>query len=584
MSPKAYTPPRGRSTDVLIGADATGLVRNPGEHWRRRHGRGVSRSRQQAGTGRRDQILPSHLTADPERRARFTREARLLATLNHPHIGAIYGLEEADGLTALVLELIQGPTLADRLARGPLPLADALTLARQIAEALEAAHDQGIVHRDLKPANIVLQGSGDLGPGALRAKVLDFGLAKTMTPEHGDVARGPTVTSDGTREGRILGTPAYMSPEQAKGRAADKRSDIWALGCVLFEMLSGKQTFAGASTAEVLVSVLDREPDWTRLPPDTPENIRCLLRRCLTKDPRGRLHHVADVRLELEETLTGRVGGPVPVGRPRRVSGLVRVGLAAALLTGVAALATLAWHTTSATSEPRVVRFDIGLPPGSRMVPSWSATNLAFSQDGAILLYSVNAPLPLIVYERRLDETDARPLAIAKGLTNPLYPPDDRWLAMTDYAKDSLVKLPLTGGAPVRLAPAEMAFHGEWGRDGFIYWSNALISGIVRTPADGGDTEAVTTVNMDAQERNHRFARLLPGSKAVMFTVASADIETYDDGRIDVVELATKNRKTLIKGGTYARYSPSGHVVYTRGGSLYAVPFDAGALEVRVRR
>jgi hypothetical protein len=290
---------------------------------------------------------------------------------------------------------------------------------------------------------------------------------------------------------------------------------------------------------------------------------------------------VADVRLELEETLAGRVTAPAPVPHRPGVSRLVPLGLATALLIGTAAVATRAWHTMSAPSERRVVRFDIDLPPGSRMVPSWSVTNLAFSQDGTTLLYSVNAPLPLVVYSRRLNETDARPLAIAKGLTNPLYSPDDRWVAMTDYAKDSLVKLPLTGGAPVRLAPAEMAFHGEWGRDGYIYWSNALISGIVRTPADGGDAEAVTTVNVKAHERNHRFSRLLPGGKAVMFTVASGDMETYDDARIDVVELATKNRKPPIKEGTYARYSPSGHVEYARGGSLYAVPFDAGALEVR---
>jgi serine/threonine protein kinase len=521
-------------------------------------------------------VLHDESLLDAAMLARLEREARLLAALSHPNIAAIHGLEHHENVTFLVLEYIAGETLADRLMRGAINGKEAFGIARQIADALESAHAKGVIHRDLKPANIKLTPDGIV-------KVLDFGLAKALDPSTADPSGATTAhkTVDLTHAGIVLGTVAYMSPEQASGKAVDQRTDIWALGCVLFEMLSGKRTFTGASTTEVLVNVLDREPDWTLLPPDTADNIRRLLRRCLTKDTRGRLHHVADVRLELEEAVGSGLSAPVLVARRRRVPRLVPVGLAAALLLGAVGIAAIAWPTNSPSSERRVVRFDIDLPPGSRMVPSWSVTNLAFSQDGSTLLYSVNAPLPLVVHGRRLDETDARPLASAKGLTNPLYSPDDRWLAMTDYSKDSLVKLPLTGGAPVRLAAAEMAFHGEWGRDGYIYWTNALTSGIVRTLAEGGDTENVTTVNGDAQERNHRFARLLPGGKAVMFTVASGEIESYDDARIDVVELATKKRKPLIKGGTYARYSPSGHIVYARGGSLYAVPVDASTLEVR---
>jgi serine/threonine-protein kinase len=521
-------------------------------------------------------VLHDESLSDPGMLARLEREARLLAALNHPNIAAIHGLEHHDNFMFLVLEYVAGETLADRLTRGALNVKDALGIGRQIAEALEAAHARGVIHRDLKPANIKLTSDG-------LVKVLDFGLAKAFDSSTADPDHDTTVQKPGdlTHAGIVLGTVAYMSPEQASGKPVDQRTDVWALGCVLFEMLTGKRTFTGTSTTEVLVSVLDREPDWTLLPPDTSENIRRLLRRCLTKDPRSRVHHVADVRLELEDTLAGPVSAPAAIAHRSRVSRLIAVGLAAAMLIAAGGAAALAWRRTSAPSERRVVRFDIDLPPGSRMVPAWSVTNLAFSQDATTLVYSVNAPAPIVVHSRRFNEGDARPLAIAKGLTNPLYSPDDRWLAMTDYARDSLVKLPLTGGAPVRLGPVEMAFHGEWGRDGYIYWSNALISGIVRTPADGGDAEAITTVNADAQERNHRFARLLPGGKALMFTVASADIETYDDARIDVVELATKKRKPVIKGGTYARYSPSGHVVYARGGSLYAVPFDAAALEVR---
>jgi serine/threonine-protein kinase len=521
-------------------------------------------------------VLHDESLSDAGMLARLEREARVLGALNHSNIAAIHGLEHHDKLTFLVLEYVAGETLADRLGRGALNVKEALGIARQIADALEAAHARGVIHRDLKPANIKLTPDGVV-------KVLDFGLAKALDPSPIDPDGATTVQrpADLTHAGVVLGTVAYMSPEQASGHAVDQRTDIWALGCVLFEMLSGKRAFTGAGTTELLVSVLDREPDWSLLRRDTPENVRRLLRRCLTKEPRSRLHHVADVRLELEETLAGPMSAAAPIAPRRGVGMLVAASLAAAMLIGAAAVAILGWSKTSASSERRVVRFDVDLPPGKRMVPAWTVTNLAFSQDGATLAYSTNGPPAVVVYSRRLSDADAQPLAIAKGLTNPLFSPDDRWLAMTDYSKESLVKLPLTGGAPVPLGPVEMAFHGEWGRDGYIYWTNALTSGIVRTPGDGGDAEAVTTINVDAHERNHRFARLLPGGTAVMFTVASGDMETYDDARIDVVELATKKRKPLIKGGTHARYSPSGHIVYARGGSLYAVPLDARALEVR---
>jgi serine/threonine protein kinase len=249
-------------------------------------------------------ILPPHFTTDPERRARFAREARTLATLNHPHIGAIYGLEESDGVTALVLELVEGETLADRLTRGPLPLSEALPIACQIAEALDDAHQKGIVHRDLKPANIVLQASGNQGLGA---KVLDFGLAK---PIGLDAAEGPTrhvgSSFDGTADGRILGTPGYMSPEQARGLPIDRRTDSWAFGCVLFEMLSGRRPFEGETVTDTVARILEREPDWTVLPGDTPAAIRTLLRRCLRKEPQKRLHDIADAQIELDESGRGR--------------------------------------------------------------------------------------------------------------------------------------------------------------------------------------------------------------------------------------------------------------------------------------
>ena len=273
-------------------------------------------------------ILPSHFTADPERRSRFAREARLLATLNHPHIGAIYGLEETDGVAALVLELVEGPTLADRLERGPLPIADALSIARQIAEALDAAHEKGIVHRDLKPANVVLQGPSG-SAGQLRAKVLDFGLAKSMAVGlQGDLTQRPG-SLDGTEEGRILGTPAYMSPEQARGQAVDKRTDIWAFGCVLYEMLTGRRAFDGDTVTDTLVRVLEREPEWTALPAATPEPVRKLLRRCLQKDPGRRVRDIGDVRLELDEAPDRPSQTPAPRGRGWWALGLAALVIAA---------------------------------------------------------------------------------------------------------------------------------------------------------------------------------------------------------------------------------------------------------------
>ena len=326
-------------------------------------------------------ILPSQFTADPERRSRFAREARLLATLNHPHIGAIYGLEETDGVTALILELVEGPTLADRLARGPLPIAEALTIARQLAEALDAAHEKGIVHRDLKPANIVLQGATNasgLPSSDARAKVLDFGLAKTIAVGlDGDVTDRPSFPPEGTAEGRILGTPAYMSPEQARGQAVDKRTDIWAFGCVLYEMLAGRPPFGGDTMSDTFVSILEREPDWDALPPgETPAPIRTLLERCLRKDPRKRLHDIADALIELEggnkpiaSTTSAADGASETSARGRGRLGWIVAGALALALGGTMLLN----RRDVPLAEPELVEFPILPPEGSRFTRyGWS--------------------------------------------------------------------------------------------------------------------------------------------------------------------------------------------------------------------
>jgi eukaryotic-like serine/threonine-protein kinase len=519
---------------------------------------------------------------DPDRLTRFEREARLLASLNHTNIGAIHGLEQAGQFKFLVLEYVPGKTLAERIANGPLPVHEALDITRQVVEALEVAHQRGIIHRDLKPANVKITPDG-------RVKVLDFGLAKALGATDGDGNIGARTTSpDLTAIGVVMGTIGYMSPEQATGKVVDARTDIWSLGCMLYEMLSGLRTFAGNSTAETLVQLLERDPDWSALPASTPRTVHQLLRRCLTKDARRRLHHVADVRLELEDALAasnpsatlapppGERGSGSAVSLSRRRSLTPAIGgIAAGLVLGAVVGGAWAWQRGTPDSVPRIIRFAINLPENAPLRPGYRV-DLTFSRDSRTLLYPAGGAL----HARRLDESDASVIHAAAGLRWPFFSPDNRWLLMADPVKNSLVKVPLSGGAPIPIGPVDMPFGGDWGSDGYVYITNQLIGGIVRTRDEGGSgVEPVTEIDPARQERSHRYGTLLPGEKALMFTVASGSIESYDDARIDIIDLATKQRKTVVQGGTYARYSPSGHIVYARDGALYAIAFDHRTLE-----
>ncbi len=523
-------------------------------------------------------VLHESFARDTERMARFEREARVLASLNHTNIAAIHGIEDADGTKFLALEYVPGETLAERLHRGPLPRKEALDICRQIADALDAAHEKGIVHRDLKPANIKITPEGQV-------KILDFGLAKAAASDSAaaDLSQMATAAADGTREGTVMGTAAYMSPEQARGKPVDRRTDIWAFGCVLYEMLTGRAAFRGDTITDTLVAVLEQTPDWTALPVATPAPIRRLLRRCLDKDPKQRLRDIGDARIELEQLVAA--GGSEAVqeqsgtSRTRAIAGATAVG---ALLTG----AGLLWlWLSSGGADPvdrRVSRFVVDLPKGQVFYSSFNP-DLALSPDGTHLAF---ATAPDGVFIRRLDGLDSRLLEASTGYsTGPIFSPDGSEVSFIEgnaiiSSARPFLKAALSGGAPVKLAEYDMFHTGDWSADGWLYWTAQYPGGIVRISEAGGDIEPVTQLDKARGERSHRFASLLPGEEAFIYTVGFDGIDSYDEARIDLFDLKTRESRTLFSGGTAAVYSPSGHIVYARAGKLFAVPFDAGRREL----
>jgi serine/threonine-protein kinase len=516
-------------------------------------------------------LLPDVFAEDPERLARFEREAKVLASLNHPNIAAIFGLERAEGRRFIVMELAEGETLAQRVSRAPLPVDEALGICRQVAEGLEVAQEKGIVHRDLKPSNVMVSADG-------KVKILDFGLAKALEPlPASDLSKTLTQEIDVTRSEIIMGTAPYISPEQTRGKPLDTRTDIWSFGCVLYETLVGKRAFPGSTTTEVLAKILEREPDWSLLPAGVSENIRCLLRRCLQKDPYRRLRSIGDARIELEDTLAGRILPVVGVRpAPRRA---ILVAALAGLFLGT--LGAILWVSRRAPSPfpPSVVRFGFDLPPDQPMKPTWNA-QLMFSPDGGTLAYSHSVGDTEASCLRGMGELEARPLAAAPGMSVPVFSPDGRYLLLMDSIQSVLKKAAVSGGAPVLFAPYDMAFRGDWALDDYYYWTTHYFGPVVRTSVSSGKQESVTELDLGSQERTHRHVQVLPGAKAIIFTVSTGGISSFNDARIDLYMLDTKKRKTLIQGGFSPRYSPSGHIVYAHGGSLYAVPFDARRLEV----
>jgi Tol biopolymer transport system component len=514
-------------------------------------------------------IIPSALAADPDRLARFQREAEVLASLNHPHIAAIYGVEESQGGRALVMELVEGDDLSQRIARGAIPIDEALPIAKQIAEALEAAHEQGIVHRDLKPANVKVRPDGSV-------KVLDFGLAKALEPtgpKSPNVSGSPTITTPAmTQMGMVLGTAAYMSPEQAKGRVADTRSDIWAFGCVLYEMLSGRRAFAGDDVSEVMASVIRSDPDWTALPPSTPSRLRELLQRCLQKDAKRRLRHIGDARIEIEETMArpdpARVGARAP-GGPY---------FAWAVATVFAALAAVGWwnaaRATSSSPAPIVARFALALPSRAPMELEGPWPFLTISPDGRAIAFVAHLGSGArLLYVRRIDGFDAQPLPGTDGAFSPFFSPDSQWIAF--FANGKLKKVPAAGGTPRAIADAASDDNGSWSDDGTILVGGG--TGISRLSPDGSHRELIS--KLEAGETSHAFPHALPDGRTVLFTIQRGDMTSYDDGRI-AVQTTGGPRRVVLEGGASGSYVPSGHIVYARGGSIMAVAFDPRRLAV----
>ena len=512
-------------------------------------------------------VLPSEVAADPDRLARFEREAQVLASLNHPNIAHIHGVDDSSGVLALVMELVEGQTLADRIAKGPLPLDEALPIAKQIAEALEAAHEQGIIHRDLKPANVKVRPDGAV-------KVLDFGLAKAFDRDPSAVSNAtmsPTLSIHATQAGIILGTAAYMAPEQARGRTVDRRADIWAFACVLYEMLAATRAFAGDELTDIVASVVRDDPDWSRLPADTPAALRRLLERCLVKDPRNRLRDIGDARIELACVRPAAPGdGPAKSGRMPGA----RLAIAGVSIVLIAVLATwMILRPARATSQPRV---HLSVELGADMSVAPLGANIQISPDGRMLAFVGQKTAGSQLYVRRLDQLQATVLPGTEDANNPFFSPDGQWIAF--FASRKLKKIATTGGAVVTLCDAPAGRGGAWAEDGTIVFlpTNGPGVSLVRVSAAGGKPEPL--LSLAEGEVTQRWPQMLPSGKGVLYT-ASNVASGFTDANIVVQPLPAGPRKIVVRRGSYGRYLPSGHLIYIQDGALFAAPFDLDRLE-----
>jgi eukaryotic-like serine/threonine-protein kinase len=513
-------------------------------------------------------VLPEEFAKDTDRVARFQREAKLLASLNHPNIAAIHGLEESGGTNFLVLELVEGETLADRIKTGPIPVEESLNLALQIAEALEAAHEKGVIHRDLKPANIKVTPEG-------KAKVLDFGLAKAFAGEQSDLnlstsptlTRSPTLSNMATQQGVILGTAAYMSPEQARGKSVDKRADIWAFGCVLCEMLTGCAVFHGEDVSEILASVIKGDVKLELLPPETPPRLRELLGRCLQKDLKKRYQDMGDMRYEIEQVQAHRaVSEPVTDADRKSKLRMLLIATGIIMVAILAGLVGWSLKPLSLRKPGSVARFFYELSHDQKFGVTYERA-LAISPDGRQFVYS----MPDGLYLRSLDELDARPiLGTGSNPQKPFFSFDGKWIGYWSGEDNHLKKILVTGGIPVSLTDAVCAGSYRWGSDDTIVFG-MIGKGIVQISANGGSAEQII------KEKENEIIispQILPGGNAVLFTRV-----VPRPFKVMLQLLKSGERKELFQGDT-AEYLSTGHIVYAIGNSLHAVPFDLDKLKV----
>ena len=523
-------------------------------------------------------ILPEQFASDAQRMGRFQREAEVLASLDHPNIGQIYGIEEAGQTKALVLQLIEGPTLADKIAQGPIPVEDALKIALQIAKGLEAAHEKGIIHRDLKPANIKITPEGQV-------KILDFGLAKVFEEEisPADVSQSPTLTQGMTRAGVILGTAAYMSPEQARGSKVDKRTDIWAFGCVLYEMLSGKMAFPGDDVTDILAAIIRAEPAWSALPDGSHPRQRELLERCLEKDARLRWHDIADVRVDIEKVQANpdepRVEPQVlsqTNSRSRLTWGVVTFALGA-LLAGFAA-----WNLVPRpAADSRTVRFSFDVPSGPNQgIMSGVEGRIAISPNGERIAYlgtrtedleDASAEPVRQIYLRAMEESDGTPIPGTEGAKSLFFSPNSAWVGFV--AKGKLQKVPIAGGAPLDITNVSVVLGADWGPDDRIIFGGEM-GGLMQVSSAGGTPETLTSLDPEEGETTHGYPEILPDGRTVLFTIG-----TQDGSRIARLSLDTGDWEDLSLSGSTPRYLPAGYIAFSQKGNLRLVPFDLGSMQ-----
>ncbi|MHC4174592.1 MAG: protein kinase domain-containing protein [Planctomycetota bacterium] len=515
--------------------------------------------------------LPAEVMANPKARSRFSREARVLASLNHPNIATIYEeVEEAEGVVHLILEYIPGQTLAEQIAKKPLKLEEALTIALQIAEAVAAAHEHNVIHRDLKPGNIKITPEG-------KVKVLDFGLAKAVGGEALD--QQSTVTEPG----RVIGTPAYMSPEQARGKPADKRSDIWSFGCVLYEMLTGKIPFKGETISDTLANILQTDPNWQALPQTTPANIRSLLRHCLKKDPRRRLQHIGDADIEISETLSSltvsveTVEKMRPVGLPRLIA-----WAAACLILAVAVTGLVTWSLTRSKppASPVVSRFVV--QPHSKIADEALFHHaLAISPDGKRIAYVDQGPgTERLLYVRELSASKARAIPGTEGAIDPFFSPDSESLGYSDHTRGALEVVSIRGGSPRKLSETLYLTGGVWLDDGTIIFSpGAPETGLWSISAAGGTSEPLTTLDLEEGEVWHAWPSVLPNNNILFASYRRK--EGIRESRLEVVSRAGGTRHVVLDGGVFGRYLPSGHLIFVRNDSLLVARFDPKSLTLQ---